>query len=88
MTPEREPGSYWADQKIDPANYCPERGEYPHAECEVGLYEMDSSGWSHIHGVCHGHKTLWHLQSGGGADPSWPTLAELAGKGYVRADLE
>lgn len=87
MTPQREPGSDWAEQKIDPANYCPERGEYPHDGCEIELYELGGP-WSHIHGVCHGHKTLWHLQSGGTADSGWPTLDELEGKGYARAELE
>ena len=31
--------NYWEQQKIDPVNYCPERGEYPHPSCDVGLYE-------------------------------------------------
>ena len=75
--------TYWEKQKIDPANYCPERGEYPHPGCDVELYEAGGP-WSHIYGVCHGHKTVWHLQSGGAAHPSWPTLAELTGKGYSR----
>jgi hypothetical protein len=87
MTTEREPGSYWADQKIDPANYCPERGEYPHPRCEIDLY-VAGGPYCHLYGVCHGHKTLWHLQSGGRADPSWPTLAEMVGKSYVHVDPE
>jgi hypothetical protein len=63
----------------------PDRGEYPDAGCEIEPYEAGGD-WSHIYGVWHKHGTLWHLQSGGEADPSWPTLAELAGKGYVRTE--
>lgn len=46
------------------------------------MYELGSP-WSHIHGVCHRHKTVWHLSSGGAADPTWPTLAQLRSKGYL-----
>ena len=75
--------TYWEQQKIDPANYCPERGEYPHPGCDVEMYEAGGL-WSHVYGVCHGHKTVWHLQSRGAAQPhpALPTLAELTGKGY------
>ena len=68
--------TYWERVNVDPANYCPERGEYPHPRCEVDLYERGGP-WSHIYGGCHGHKTIWHLQSGGASRPGWPTLAEL-----------
>jgi hypothetical protein len=79
-----QPQTYWEGKKMDSANYCPQRGEYPHAGCDVGLYERGGP-WSHIYGVCHGHKTVWHLQSGGKTVPSWPTLDELPG-GYVMTD--
>ena len=29
--------NYWGDMRTDPMNYCPERGEYPHAACTVKL---------------------------------------------------
>ena len=76
--------NYWDDMRIDPVNYCPERGEYPHAACTVELYEMGGP-YSHLHGVCHGHKTIWHLQSGGAAWHELPTLDELPSEGYAVA---
>jgi hypothetical protein len=76
-------GSYWMEQKIDPVNDCPERGEFPHANCEVEMYK-GGGPWSLIYGVCHGHKTIWHMSSGGETDPTWPTLAELD-ESYRRA---
>jgi hypothetical protein len=76
-----ELGNYWEREKIDLLNYCPQRGEFPHIACKVELYEMGGS-WSHLHGLCHGHKTIWHLQSGGRSWPELPTLDELADEGY------
>ena len=45
--------NYWDDMRTDPMNYCPERGEYPHAACTVELYEMGGPR-SHLHGSATG----------------------------------
>ena len=76
--------NYWEQARIDPANYCPERGEYPHPECNVELYELGGP-YSNIHGVCHAHKKVWHLVSGGRAWGELPTLNELDG-GYSQVE--
>ena len=66
-----------------PGELLPGAGEYPHPDCDVQLYEIGGP-YSHIHGVCHGHKKVWHLQSGGRAWDELPTLNELDdGYSYV-----
>jgi hypothetical protein len=80
-------GSYWAEQRIDPRNYCPHRGAFPHEQCDVELYEAGAI-WSALHGVCHAHKKAWGLQSGGAAWDELPTLGELAGKGYYELAID
>jgi hypothetical protein len=75
--------NYWEQNRIDPANCCPHRGEYPHSECEIELREGGHSRAA-IYGVCHGHKTYWLLQVGGTPAGDWPQLHDLAD--YACAD--
>jgi hypothetical protein len=80
--------NYWGESiGVDPANFCPERGEYPHVfGCDVSMYELDPNGdVSHLFGACHEHRTYWHLQSGGRPDPEWEALYEHA-EGYTDID--
>lgn len=70
------PQTYLEKVKIDPANYCLLRGEYPHPACQVELYE-GSGGIASIYGVCHAHRTYWHLQTGGSPSNDSPKLFEL-----------
>ena len=68
--------NYWEQERIDPANYCPHRGEYPHRWCEIQLHE-GGHATAAIYGVCHQHKIYWLLQVGGAPDPDWPQLRAL-----------
>jgi hypothetical protein len=71
--------NYWDSIKVDPANHCPERGEYPHTDCDVGIYE-GGTAISHLYGVCQEHRIYWHLQSGGRPWEDCPSFEELEGE--------
>ena len=77
--------NYWESIKVDPANYCPERGDYPHTACDVALHE-GGRAVSHLYGVCHSHRVYWHLQSGGCPWQDLPSLEAL--EAFERADLD
>ena len=78
--------NYWESVKVDPLNDCPLRGEYPHVDCDVSMYELDPTGCvSHLFGACHNHRMYWHLQSGGSPDPKMQGLDEHT-EGYAHID--
>jgi hypothetical protein len=73
--------NYWESIKVDPMNYCPDRGGYPHAGCDVGLYEANHGRYmSHLYGACRAHPIYWHLQSGGRPWEDCPGLDGLEGE--------
>jgi hypothetical protein len=73
--------NYWESINVDPMNHCLQRGEYPHAGCDVGMYEGNHAGYSsHLYGACRAHRIYWHLQSGGRPWEGCPSLDELEGE--------
>ena len=76
--------SHWEKIRVDPANQCRDRGEDPHTNCDVALYEGNPAGHrSHMYAACRAHRFYWFLQSGGPVSEEYPTLSEL-GNDYAR----
>ena len=69
--------NYWEQARIDPSELLPGAGRVPAPGLALGLYELGGPS-SHLHGVCHAHKKVWDVQSGGaGMGRRLPTLDEL-----------